>query len=131
MFFCGCRTLNLSLTDLGLHRLTMFQVAFLSTFVEPHLARPQRLTADYGFPIRENPNDKPVEQAMVETINGIYAVSSWPEFFDKVRFGAAQGWGKAKFSYMLRDCVRKSEAARYHFPCRTMKALHWQDDRWR
>jgi hypothetical protein len=105
----------------------MFQVAFLSTFVEPHLARPQRLTADYGFPIRENPNDKPVEQMMVETIKGIYAVSSWREFFDKVRFSTARRWGKAKFSHMLRDYVRESEAAGYHFPCRTTKAL--QGDR--
>jgi len=108
-------------------RLTMFQVAFLSTFVAPHLTQPERLAAAYGFPIRENPSDTPVEQAMVETIKGIYAVSSWPEFFNKVRYSSGQGWGKEKFSVVLKDCVRKSEAAKYHFRCQKMKTL--EDDR--
>jgi hypothetical protein len=106
----------------------MFQVAFLSTFVASHVAQSDRLTAAYGFPIRENSNDMPIEQVMVETIKGIYAVSSWPEFFDKVRFGGGRAWGKAKLSQVLRDCVRKSETAGYHFRSRRrMMAL--QDDR--
>jgi hypothetical protein len=105
----------------------MFQVAFLSTFVAPHVKNPSRLADAYGFPIRENPADIPVEQAMVETIKGIYTVSSWPEFFEKVRFSGGLRWGKEKFSQVLRDCVKKSEAAGYHDRCRTTKAL--QDDR--
>jgi hypothetical protein len=69
----------------------------------------------------------PVEQAMVKTIKEIYAVSSWPEFFDKARFSGGRAWGKAKFSQVLRDCVRKSEGAGYHSRCRWMTVL--EDDR--
>ena len=105
----------------------MFQVAFFSAFVAPHVAQPNRLSAAYGFPVKENPNDMPVEQTMVETIKEIYAVSSWPEFFDKVGFSGGRAWGKAKFSQVLRDCVRKSESAGYHSRYRWMKALG--DDR--
>lgn len=105
----------------------MFQVAFLSTFVASHVENPARLEEAYGFPIREDPADKPVEQAMVETIKGIYSVSSWPEFFEKVCFNGGQRWGEAKLSQVLRDCIRKSETAGYHVRCRSMKAL--QDNR--
>jgi|SRR5882762_9352872 hypothetical protein len=105
----------------------MFQVAFLSAFVAPHVAHPGRLSAAYGFPVQENPTQMPVEQVMVQTIKEIYAVSSWPEFFDKVCFSGGRAWGKAKFSQVLRDCVRKSDAAGYHSRCRRMKAL--EDDR--
>lgn len=105
----------------------MFQVAFLSTFVAAHQAKPDQLSSAYGFPIREKPSDMPIEEMMVKTIKEIYAVSSWPEFFNKVHFGGGLKWGKVKFSQVLRDCVRKSEAAGYHTRCRGVKAL--QDDR--
>lgn len=101
----------------------MFQVAFLSTFVATHFASPTRLSSAYGFPTRDTPDSPPLEQTMVKTIKGIYAVSSWPEFFEKVRFGNGQRWSKAKLSQVLRDCVKKSEAVGYHNRNRRLGAL--------
>jgi hypothetical protein len=98
----------------------MFQVAFLSRFVAAHVTAPMRLADAYGFPVRSGPADVPAEQAMVATIKGIYSVSSWPEFFDRVEFGGAKRWGKAGLSRVLRDCVRKSEDAGYHSRHRSM-----------
>jgi hypothetical protein len=101
----------------------MFQVSFLSTFVAAHVAAPTRLADAYGFPVRSGPADVPAEQAMVATIKGIYAVSSWREFFERVDFGGGQRWGTAGLSRVLRDCVRKSEDAGYHSRNRSTKWL--------
>jgi hypothetical protein len=116
-------------TNAPFFRLTMFQVAFLSTFVASHIADPTRLGDSYGFPVRSKPTDKPLEQVMVETIKGIYAVSSWPEFFDRVNFMGGMHWGKEKFSQILRDCVLKSADAGYHSPARPAKLQALQRDR--
>jgi hypothetical protein len=105
----------------------MFQVAFLFTIVASHVAKPTHLGDAYGFPVRENLSDKPIEQIIMETIKGIYAVNSWPEFFDKVMFDRGRQWGREKFSRVLRDCVKKSEVAGYHFRCKSGKYL--QDQR--
>jgi hypothetical protein len=70
-----------------------------------HVAQPDRLADACGFPVPENSNDAPVEQVMVETIKGIFAVSSWSEFFDKVRFSHGRVWGKEKLSQVLSYCV--------------------------
>src|ERR1700722_1333776 len=92
----------------------MSQVAFLSTIVASHVASPSLLADSYGFLPRIKPTDKPIEEKMVEIIKKIYAVSSWPEFFDRVDFPGGRKWGKEVFSRVLRDCVSKSEAKGYH-----------------
>jgi hypothetical protein len=107
----------------------MFQVAFLSTVVAPHLANPTRLSDSYGFPVKQNLTEKPVDQKMVETIKGIYGVSSWPEFFDLVGFVGGKCWGKEKFCQVLRDCVKKSLAAGYHPRVSDVKMAALQTDR--
>ena len=101
----------------------MFQVAFLSSFVASHASNPTQLSDAYGFPVRAKPLDVPIEQAMVQTIKAIYAVSSWPQFFQRVEFDGGLRWGREGFSRVLRECVVKSEAAGYHARCRSMAAL--------
>ena len=101
----------------------MFQVAFLSSFVASHASNPAQLGDAYGFPVRAKPSDVPIEQFMVQTIKAIYAVSSWPQFFQRVDFDRGMSWGKDGLSRVLRECVGKSEAAGYHTPRRSLVAL--------
>ncbi|KAJ7848800.1 hypothetical protein B0H13DRAFT_1906552 [Mycena leptocephala] len=69
-----------------------------------------RLDKNYGFP------DKELPERMVEEVKEIYKVNTWPAFFERVRFPQGVGFGKEKFSDMLRDAMKTSAARRYYNP---------------
>ncbi|KAJ7819392.1 hypothetical protein B0H14DRAFT_2836697 [Mycena olivaceomarginata] len=91
-------------------RLVMFQITFLSLFISAYGADISRLDNNYGFPEKELP------ARMVEEVKAIYKINTWPAFFTRVRFPQGVGFGKEKFSEMLRDAMKTSAARRYHRP---------------
>ncbi|KAJ7505229.1 hypothetical protein B0H11DRAFT_410632 [Mycena galericulata] len=91
-------------------RLIMFQITFLDLFFRAYAADITRLDDNYGFP------DKELPERMVEEVKEIYKISTWPAFFARVRFSQGVGFGRERFSDMLRDAVRTSAARRYHNP---------------
>ncbi|EAU84138.1 hypothetical protein CC1G_08679 [Coprinopsis cinerea okayama7 len=94
-------------------RLMMFQVTFLDLFVRTYRAIGiQALDQNYGFAVKELPD------LMAAEIKDIYEVSNWPGFFKKVQYERAQraDFTKERFTAMLREAVRKSEARGYHVP---------------
>ncbi|KAJ7695641.1 hypothetical protein B0H17DRAFT_1054966 [Mycena rosella] len=91
-------------------RLIMFQITFLDLFFKAYGSNITRLDNNYGFP------DKEIPERMVEEVKEIYKINTWPAFFTRVRFTQGVGFGKEKFSDMLRDAVRTSAARRYHNP---------------
>ncbi|KAJ7095796.1 hypothetical protein B0H15DRAFT_774428 [Mycena belliarum] len=91
-------------------RLIMFQITFLDLFFKAYANNMSRLDNNYGFPEKELP------ERMVEQVKEIYKISTWPAFFTRVRFPQGVGFGKERFSDMLRDAVKTSAARRYHNP---------------
>ncbi|KAJ3506568.1 hypothetical protein NLJ89_g6798 [Agrocybe chaxingu] len=89
-------------------RLIMFQVSFLSIFLETYASDITFLDDNYGFA------DKDLPERMVKEIKEIYKVGTWPQFFAKVRFG--KQLDKGTFSEMLRKTVLESGRRRYHAP---------------
>jgi len=89
-------------------RLVMFQITFLDLFLKAYGSDITRLDNNYGFPEKELP------ERMVEEVKVIYKIDTWPAFFARVRFPRGVGFGKEKFSNMLRDAVKTSAARRYH-----------------
>ncbi|KAJ7259524.1 hypothetical protein B0H12DRAFT_1322392 [Mycena haematopus] len=91
-------------------RLVMFQITFLDLFFKAYASDISRLDNNYGFP------DKELPERMVEEVKEIYKINTWPAFFSRVRFPQGVGFGKEKFSDMLRDAVKTSAVRRYHNP---------------
>ncbi|KAJ6508691.1 hypothetical protein C8R45DRAFT_1208321 [Mycena sanguinolenta] len=91
-------------------RLVMFQITFLDLFFKAYASNISRLDNNYGFP------DKELPERMVEEVKEIYKINTWPGFFQRVRFSQGVGFGKEKFSDMLRDAVKTSAARGYHRP---------------
>ncbi|KAJ7675735.1 hypothetical protein DFH06DRAFT_666711 [Mycena polygramma] len=89
-------------------RLVMFQITFLDIFFKAYGSNIARLDNNYGFP------DKELPERMVEEVKAIYKINTWPGFFTRVRFAKGVGYGKDRFSDMLRDAVKTSAARRYH-----------------
>ncbi|KAF8158881.1 hypothetical protein K438DRAFT_327172 [Mycena galopus ATCC 62051] len=91
-------------------RLVMFQITFLDLFFKAYASDISRLDNNYGFP------DKELPERMVDAVKEIYKINTWPAFFARVRFPQGVGFGKEKFTDMLRDAVKASAARRYHTP---------------
>ncbi|KAJ7819380.1 hypothetical protein B0H14DRAFT_1356882 [Mycena olivaceomarginata] len=104
-------------------RLVMFQVTFLDLFFHKYGNDIARLDDNYGFPEKELP------ERMVEEVKAIYEIETWPAFFTRVRFTQGVGFGKEKFSEMLRDAVKTSAARRYHNPSPVHRLNSMQGDR--
>ncbi|KAK7048440.1 ubiquitin-CONJUGAT-2 domain-containing protein [Favolaschia claudopus] len=91
-------------------RLVSFQITFLDVFIKAYGADISRLDDNYGFPEKELP------VLMVEKVKDIYKIDTWPAFFARVRFARGVGFGKERFSDMLRDAMKTSATRRYHYP---------------
>ncbi|KAJ6605684.1 hypothetical protein B0H10DRAFT_2229041 [Mycena sp. CBHHK59/15] len=89
-------------------RLIMFQITFLDLFFKAYGSSIARLDDNYGFPEKEIP------ERMVEEVKEIYRINTWPALFSRVRFPQGVGFGKERFSEMLRDAVKTSQERRYH-----------------
>ncbi|KAK0449174.1 hypothetical protein EV421DRAFT_1899857 [Armillaria borealis] len=100
-------TFNHSKTSL---RLMMFQITFLTTFVETYSSDLRRLDDNYGFAEKEIP------ERMVKAIKDIYKVGDWPTFFEKVQYVRGQSFDPEKLSQLLRDAVKASAERGYHKP---------------
>ncbi|KAK0221925.1 hypothetical protein IW262DRAFT_1493652 [Armillaria fumosa] len=92
-------TFNHSKTSL---RLMMFQITFLTIFVETYSSDLRRLDDNYGFAEKEIP------ERMVKVVKEIYKVGDWPTFFEKVQYVRGQSFGPEKLSQLLRDAVKAS-----------------------
>ncbi|KAK0487366.1 hypothetical protein IW261DRAFT_1653580 [Armillaria novae-zelandiae] len=100
-------TFNHSKTSL---RLMMFQITFLTIFVETYSSDLGHLDDNYGFAEKEIP------ERMVKAIKEIYKVGDWPTFFEKVQYVRGQSFGPEKLSQLLRDAVKASAERGYHKP---------------
>ncbi|KAJ7927978.1 hypothetical protein B0H13DRAFT_1968843, partial [Mycena leptocephala] len=89
-------------------RLVMFQITFLDLFFKAYGSNITRLDNNYGFPEKELP------ERMVEEVKEIYKINTWPAFFARVRFPQGVGFGRERFSDLLRAAVKTSAARRYH-----------------
>lgn len=89
-------------------RLIMFQVTFLNIFLQTYADDIGRLDENYGFA------DKELPERMVREVKEIYQVATWPQFFERVKFGKILG--KVAFSEMLRETVKESVRRGYHRP---------------
>ncbi|KAJ7212026.1 hypothetical protein GGX14DRAFT_621383 [Mycena pura] len=89
-------------------RLIMFQITFLDLFFRAYGSDITPLDDNYGFPEKELP------ERMVEEVKEIYKINTWPAFFTRVRFPQGVGFGKERFSEMLRDAVKTSAVRHYH-----------------
>ncbi|PBK97781.1 hypothetical protein ARMGADRAFT_652295 [Armillaria gallica] len=100
-------TFNYSKTSL---RLMMFQITFLTIFVETYSSDLGRLDDNYGFAEKEIP------ERMLKAIKDIYKVGDWPTFFEKVQYVRGQSFGPERLSQLLRDAVKASAERGYHKP---------------
>ncbi|KAK0464449.1 uncharacterized protein EV420DRAFT_1043553 [Desarmillaria tabescens] len=100
-------TFNHSKTSL---RLMMFQITYLTIFVETYSSDLGRLDDNYGFAEKEIP------EKMVKAIKDIYKVGDWPTFFEKVQYVRGKSFDPEKLSQLLRDAVRVSAERGYHMP---------------
>jgi hypothetical protein len=91
-------------------RLIMFQITFLNVFNDAYAKNVSLLADNYGFP------EKNIPERVVEAIKEIYQVETWPAFFRRAQYARGVGFGKEKFSQMLRDAVRESAKRGYHKP---------------
>jgi hypothetical protein len=89
-------------------RLVMFQITFLDLFFKAYGSNITRLDNNYGFPEKELP------ERMVEEVKEIYKINTWPAFFARARFPQGVGFGRERFSDLLRAAVKTSAARRYH-----------------
>ncbi|KAK0187899.1 hypothetical protein F5146DRAFT_733465 [Armillaria mellea] len=97
-------------------RLMMFQITFLTIFVETYSSDLGRLDDNYGFAEKEIP------ERMVKAIKDIYRVGDWDTFFEKVQYVRGQSFGPEKLSQLLRDAVRASAERGYHTSANARKA---------
>ncbi|KAG5652895.1 hypothetical protein H0H81_003259 [Sphagnurus paluster] len=101
-------------------RLVMFQIAFLEVFVSTYAAKLTRLDDSYGFPEPEIP------ERMVREVRAIYGVSTWPDFFERVKYEKGKAFGAEKMSALLREAVNASAKRGYHVPKLQKQALAQQ-----
>ena len=91
-------------------RLMMFQITFLDIFIKTYTGNITLLDDNYGF------SEAGLPEHMVEEIKAIYNVTTWPAFFQRVQYARGVGFGKERFSEMLRAAVRTSAQRGYHTP---------------
>ncbi|KAK0201816.1 hypothetical protein DFS33DRAFT_1375331 [Desarmillaria ectypa] len=89
-------------------RLMMFQVAFLTIFVEAYSSDLGRLDDNCGFA------EKEILERMIKAIKDIYKVGDWPTFFEKVQYVRGKSFDLEKLSQLLRDALRVSAERGYH-----------------
>jgi hypothetical protein len=91
-------------------QLMMFQVAFLDVFTSVYgdVHGLSKLDDNYGF-VQDG-----MSQRMVEEIEAIYRVKSWPEFFARVKYEKARSFGDTEICAILREAVATSLQRGYH-----------------
>ncbi|PPQ96670.1 hypothetical protein CVT26_010299 [Gymnopilus dilepis] len=104
-------------------RLIMFQLSFFKMFSMTYASNLSLLDDNYGFAAKELP------ERMVTEIKEIYAVNTWPQFFQRVRFTKGLSFSKAVFCDMLRQTVAESARRRYHTAGNQDKMLRLRQER--
>ncbi|THV00859.1 hypothetical protein K435DRAFT_431565 [Dendrothele bispora CBS 962.96] len=103
-------------------RLLMFQVMFLDAFVKLYAPDLSVLDDNYGFAREEIPGH------VVEKVKEIYAVNTWPAFFERVNYSRGIEFGPEKFSHLLRSAILTSAQRGYHNGLRPRQVhLLWRE----
>lgn len=94
--------------------LLMLQVAVMESATATYASNPSQLDRNYGFA------EEYLHEHLANQVEEIYEVTTWAEFFKRVRYEKAMSYNKEQTSEMLRQAMHSSAKLNYHMPWEKM-----------